>query len=85
MCAVVEYYPAKDGGVKVEAFCVFTRQKNTVHLEDIDYDTFSNAMDKWQYRNSLIQNAFPFLTNAQREFLISGSVPGTYPKHVGEL
>jgi len=33
---------------------------------------------KWERKEALIQNALPYLTPAEREFLISGVLPGEW-------
>lgn len=44
-------------------------------IVDHDIDTLSQAWYMWQMRGLHIQHAFPFLTDAEREFLLSGITP----------
>jgi len=40
-------------------------------------------LDRWQYGDALIQNAMPYLTSDQREFLMTGITPEEWEKTFG--
>ena len=61
-------------GLKIEKRHPFTGEYNTLNL-DITIDQFND----WQ-SGTLIQQAMPNLSAEEREFLISGLLPGDYDK-----
>jgi len=49
---------------------IFTGVENTMEL-----DITQEQIDRWANSGELIQNAFPWLTPEEREFLLSGATP----------
>jgi hypothetical protein len=58
----------QDGDLIVSRVSIHTMKRNTMRLP-IDRERFA----KWRASEGLIQNIFPELNAAQREFLISGT------------
>jgi len=59
-----------NGLMRITRKSAVSRQINTM-----DLPVTQEQYDKWDKGGELIQNAMPNLTNAQREFLLSGITP----------
>ena len=55
----------------------------TGKFNSVDLPITHEQLDAWK-TGTLAQNAFPHLTADEREFLISGLVPGDWGKYMGE-
>jgi hypothetical protein len=58
--------------MKIKRTSLFTGEENVMEL-DVTYE----QLVAWR-RGGLVQNVFPNLNADEREFLISGSLPGEY-------
>ena len=56
-----------------------TQRENT-----LDLDITQGQVDQWQ-GGTLIQDVMPHLSLDEREFLISGTLPGEFEKMFGEV
>lgn len=57
---------------------IFTGDVNTLEI-DMDPEEFRGALEAWQ-GGVLIQDAFPGLTNEEREFIMTGMTMGEWEK-----
>jgi len=64
--------PLEGGHIAVSAKSVFTGKENTM-IFPMDTFTFGLALADWRAGRKLIQDAFPDLDDAQREFLLTGT------------
>jgi len=63
--------------MKVENTSFLTGKKNTMEL-----DVTQEQMSRYIRGEGLVQDIFPNLTNAEREFLISGVTPEEWDKYL---
>jgi len=59
---------------------IVIRQRCVITREPFDVSVYFSDYEKWQNREVLAQEAFPYLTAEQREFLISGISPKGWEK-----
>ena len=64
--------PLEGGHIAVHAKSVFTGRENRMVLP-MDTFSFGLAWAEWRHGRKLIQDAFPELDDAQREFLLTGT------------
>lgn len=57
--------------------CIFD---GTTHT--LDLNVTQEQLDRWS-KGGLVQNVFPHLSSDEREFLMTGIVPGDWEKWVG--
>lgn len=60
--------------VSVTRTSYLTGITRTIHL-DISKRVYYDGMERWQIDGELIQDAFPFLSPDEREFIKSGITP----------
>lgn len=68
--------------VEVTRTCPFTGQVNTLIL-DLDPEEFNACMAKWE-AGAFIQDAFPMLSAATREFIMTGITDEVWDNVMGE-
>lgn len=59
----------------VTRYNMITGQENS-----LDLDVTQDELDRWKNTRAKVQDIFPHLTADEREFLISGLLPGEYDK-----
>ena len=64
--------------------CLITRKVNTLDIPLLNEEDYVNWINTPIHQQELIQNAFPFLTSDEREFIITGLLPGEFDDLVGE-
>ena len=64
--------------MKITRIDPFTPKENTMEL-----DITQAQLDRWQ-KGELIQNAFPYLTADEREFIKTGSTPDSWDVYLNE-
>ena len=62
----------------------FTSLNHTMEFDLYDQDEFDLRLLSWNRGDKLIQEAFPELTDAAREFIKSGITPAEWNKYMGE-
>lgn len=65
-----------DGSTSIWRTCTVTKKTYSVDVKQVDFDAWQNG--------KLAQDAFPYLTSEQREFLISNSTPDEWNQLFGE-
>ena len=64
--------------MKITRIDPFTQKENTMEL-----DITQAQLDRWQ-KGELIQNAFPYLTADEREFIKTGITPDSWDVYLNE-
>ncbi len=64
--------------MKITKRSPLTGEENTL---DLDIDMYD--WQKWLRGGELIQNSFPYLSADEREFLLTGLLPGEWEKFLG--
>jgi hypothetical protein len=59
----------------VVAYCQFCCRALELEVNEDDYDAWKDG--------ELVQNAFPYLSSAEREILVSGMCPSCWDKMIG--
>lgn len=56
----------------------------TLVIDQYEQDEFDTRLNAWKDGKALIQDAFPLLTNSQREFILTGSSDAEWDEYFGE-
>lgn len=75
----LEINPLDAGGIRVKAISRFSGEEHEMVLP-MSLDEFGKALEDWEARRVPIQEAFPTLTDQQREFLMTGSTQEEWDK-----
>lgn len=59
--------------------CIFDGVERTMEL-NCSVAEFNEGLIQWQEEGRLIQDAFPFLSADEREFLLTGMTPEMWPE-----
>ena len=76
----------KDGGVWVTKPSMLSNQIHTLHIPDVDALTVATWLLNRENgnRHSMVQDAFPQVSNDLREFLLTGITPTEWTATFGE-
>ena len=69
--------------MKLNNFCQFNGQIYTMDFPTMNEEQFFSACVKWQ-NGALVQDAFSFLTNEEREFIMTGTPPHVWNEMFAE-
>lgn len=74
---MVDFYNRDDQTIQVGVFCPFCKLSDIVEVNVIDYD-------RWVAGELLCQDAFPYLSDDEREQLITGTCADCWNNLFGE-
>lgn len=63
----------------IKRYCVFNHK-----VQEMDIPVTHERLDMWTSGGGLIQDIFPDLSPDQREFLLTGTLPGQWSQFIGE-